>query len=338
MLMIEGKQMHKSKGNFITMKKAVEQYGADATRCAMLMAAEGMDDPDWRAENVKDIQTKLDSFHNFAKTIIENAKTDENGQLEKWLTSMLQRRIADVTKNLEEMKTRTALEIALFETWNDFRWYIRRKGKADTKMLKETLKTWLKLVAPFAPHICEETWSKMCKNSFISLAEWPKADEKLVDMHIEEQENLLKNVIEDTLNVLRATKIAPRKICYYVASPWKWKLYMKILEKSMQGETKLNELMKEFAANSELKPYMKEIGKLAPRLVNEVSRMPEERKRDVVKIGVLGEKKLIEEAEAFLDERFNAEIAVYSEEDNQRYDPKQRAALSMPYRPAIYIE
>jgi leucyl-tRNA synthetase len=48
MLMIEGKQMHKSKGNFITMKNAVDRYGADATRCALLLGAEGMDDPDWR--------------------------------------------------------------------------------------------------------------------------------------------------------------------------------------------------------------------------------------------------------------------------------------------------
>ncbi len=36
MLMIESKQMHKSKGNFITMKGAVDKYGADATRCALL--------------------------------------------------------------------------------------------------------------------------------------------------------------------------------------------------------------------------------------------------------------------------------------------------------------
>ena len=59
MLMVEGKQMHKSKGNFITMKGAVEKYGADATRSALLLGAEGMDDPDWRAENVSDLQKQV---------------------------------------------------------------------------------------------------------------------------------------------------------------------------------------------------------------------------------------------------------------------------------------
>ena len=61
MLMIEGKQMHKSKGNFITMKGAVDKYGADATRCALMLGAEGMDDPDWRAENVSDLQSKFEA-------------------------------------------------------------------------------------------------------------------------------------------------------------------------------------------------------------------------------------------------------------------------------------
>ena len=39
MLMVEGQGMHKSKGNFITMKGAVEKYGADATRCGLLLGS-----------------------------------------------------------------------------------------------------------------------------------------------------------------------------------------------------------------------------------------------------------------------------------------------------------
>jgi valyl-tRNA synthetase len=43
MLMVEGQGMHKSKGNFITMKGAVEKYGADATRCGLMLGAEGIE-------------------------------------------------------------------------------------------------------------------------------------------------------------------------------------------------------------------------------------------------------------------------------------------------------
>jgi len=338
MLMSEGKQMHKSKGNFVTMKNAVEEYGADATRCALLMGAEGMDDPDWRTANVKDIQGKLESFYGFARTIIENAKSSENEHLEKWLMSTLQHRIVQVTENIEEMKTRTALETALYEVWNDFRWYGRRRGKMDSKVLLEALKVWLKLLAPFAPHLCEELWSQIGEKGFISLAKWPQLSEKLVDMPAEEKETLVEEAIEDTLNVLKATKIVPKKICYYTASPWKWKVYLKALEKSMHGEVRMSELMKELAAEKDLKEHLREIAKFASKIMKDVTQVPEERRQNLLRTGMIDEKATIQEAAEFMSDRFKAQIMVYTEGEEKRYDPKQRASTSMPGRPAIYIE
>ena len=78
MLMVEGQGMHKSKGNFITMKGAMDKYGADATRCGLLIGAEGMDDPDWRADNVCDLKGKFEALMGFASNIIATAKQDEN--------------------------------------------------------------------------------------------------------------------------------------------------------------------------------------------------------------------------------------------------------------------
>ncbi len=127
MLMIESKQMHKSKGNFITMKGAVDKYGADATRCALMLGAEGMDDPDWRADNVSDIQSKFEGLLGFAGNILASTKDPEITALERWLISRLQQRILEVTKGLEELKTRTALQAALFDTWNDIRYYVQKK-------------------------------------------------------------------------------------------------------------------------------------------------------------------------------------------------------------------
>ncbi|MCJ7560402.1 class I tRNA ligase family protein, partial [Candidatus Bathyarchaeota archaeon] len=338
MLMIEGKQMHKSKGNFITMKNAVEQYGADATRCALLLGAEGMDDPDWRSENAADIQGKLESLCNFALTVIEKARSDETAHLERWLLSRLQQRIAEVTKNLEELKTRTALEIALFETWNDFRWYVHRKGKTDAKAVREALEVWLRLLAPFAPYVCEELWSTMGKRGFISVAEWPQADENKKDALAEERENLITDLIEDTLNVLKATKITPTRICYYTAATWKWRAYRNVLEKAVQGEVKVNEVMKELAKDNILRGNMKAVASFVPKALKALNKLPTERKVRIAKIEVTNEKEVTEGALNFLKERFNAEVTVYGEEDEARYDPRQRAALAMPGQPAIYIE
>jgi leucyl-tRNA synthetase len=338
MLMIEGKQMHKSKGNFITMKNAAEQYGADATRCALLLAAEGMDDPNWRDKNAVEMQSKLEAFYNFVRTIAENAKTEVNDHMEKWLMSMLQHRIGEVTESLEQMKTRTALETALFETWNDFRWYIHRKGSAEARILKDALEIWLKLLAPFAPHLCEELWGEMKEKNFISLAEWPKMNEDCVNTKSEAEESLVKNVIEDTLNILKATKVTPKKICYYTASSWKWKVYQKMLETSKHQKLKMNEFMKELTKDEDLKRKLGDVAKFVSKMLTETSRMSETQKENMLTIVKMDEKKSLEEAEHFLRERFNAQIKVYDEEDRKRFDPKNRASLSAPLKPAIYIE
>lgn len=338
MLMVEGQGMHKSKGNFITMKGAVEKYGADATRCGLLLGAEGMDDPDWRADNVSDLKSKLESLMGFASNIITTAKKDDNTALERWLQTRLQKRIKDVTAALDELKTRTALQTALFETWNDLRWYIQRKGSTDAKALGEAVKDWLKLLAPFAPFTCEELWSQTDEDGFISVAKWPVYDPAKVDVAAEEQENLVTDVMGDTNNILKAMKISPKRIIYYTAAEWKWQVYLKIVEKTVAGEAKISELMKEFAADPALKPHMKDIAPMVPRVIKALTKVSGDRKANMTKIREVDEKTILEGAAAFYKDRFNAEIAVYSESDTARFDPKSRAAMTMPYQPAIYIE
>jgi leucyl-tRNA synthetase len=338
MLMIEGKQMHKSKGNFITMKGAVDKYGADATRCGLLLGAEGMDDPDWRADNVSDIKGKFEGILGFVNGVFAGANDPEVTSLERWLQSKLQRRIAEATAGLEEMKSRTALQAALFDTWNDIRYYIQRRGKADSATLKEAVKVWLRLLAPFAPYTCEELWSKSGEAGFISVAAWPKLAEAKIDAEAEEQENFLNDIIEDTLNILRATKISPKRVFFYTAAFWKWQVYQKILARAVAGEAKMNEVMKELAADTDLKPHMKEAAALVPKLLKALTKLSGERKANLLKIKVLGEKEIVEGGLGFLHERFNAEVLVFSEEDKERYDPKQRAIMAMPNQPAIFIE
>ncbi|MDR0372824.1 MAG: leucine--tRNA ligase [Nitrososphaerota archaeon] len=338
MLMVEGQGMHKSKGNFITLKSAVEKYGADATRCGLLLGAEGMDDPDWRADNINDLKFKFDSLMGFASNIIASAKKADDTPLERWLASRMQQRIKDVTFALDELKTRTALQTALFETWNDLKWYIQRKGSTEAKALGEVVKDWLKLLAPFAPFLCEELWSQTDEAGFISTAKWPIYDTGKVDVIALEQEALVTDVMADTNNILKAMKISPNRIVYYTAAHWKWQVYLKIVEKTLTGEVKINELMREFAADAELKPYMKDIAPLVPRIIKSLTKISGDRKANMAKIGVIDEKTILTDALAFLKDRFNAETAVYSESEAQRFDPKHRATMAMPYQPAIYVE
>jgi leucyl-tRNA synthetase len=258
--------------------------------------------------------------------------------LERWLLSKLQQRIATVTSGLDELKTRTALQVALFETWNDIRWYVQRKGKADSQALNETVTTWLQMLAPFAPFTCEEVWSRGSKAGFISVAKWPTVEPRLMDVAAEEQENLIGDLVDDTLNILKATKISPKKVFVYTAAKWKWQVYLKILERATSGEVKIGEVMRELAAEKDLKVHMKEAANLVPRIVKALMRLSTERKANRLKTGATDEEVIIGDAVRFLRERFNADVSVYREDDVKRYDPKGRASLAMPGQPAIFIE
>jgi leucyl-tRNA synthetase len=66
--------------------------------------------------------------------------------------------------------------------------------------------------------------------------------------------------------------------------------------------------------------------------------IPEEHKQRMFKVGMLNEKGAIVEARGFFARELNAEVSVYDEEDPDLYDPKGRAKMAKPYRPAIYIE
>jgi len=337
MLSIEGKKMSKSKGNFVTLKDALNQFGADATRCALLLGGEGMNDPDWRRETVGDVKSKLRGFQSLTDSIIENAKETKKGHLETWLISMLQHRIKTVTENMEALKTRTALENALFEVWNDFRWYNRRKETFNSNVLKEALETWTRLLAPFAPYMCEEIWNKMGHEDFVSLAEWPVYEENKVNVQAEETENLIKNVLEDTANILRATKMVPKEIYYYSAASWKWKVYLTALKKSASGNIVIGDLMKELMTDSELKTVAGKVAKFAHGITEEINRMPEDMKQRQLQIGALDETTLLGQAEAFFGRELNAKIHTYREDDQQLHDPQRKDGLARPYRPAIYI-
>jgi leucyl-tRNA synthetase len=338
MLSIEGKKMSKSKGNFVTLKDALNEFGADATRCALLLGGEGMDDPDWRRENVRDVRNKLRGFLSLAANIIESEKEKKIGRLEEWLESMLQHRIKTITESMESLKTRTAIENAVFEVWNDFRWYIRRKEKTDSTFLKEALEIWISLLAPFAPHICEEIWNKMGKSGFVSMANWPVYNKKKVNVRAEETENLIKNVLEDTSNILRATKIVPKEIYYYSAAPWKWKVYLTALRNSISTPLVLSDLMKELMQDPDLKMVAGKVSKFARGITEEISRMPKDKKMKQLEIGTVDEETLLKKTKAFFGRDFIAKIHTYPEDDQQLYDPQKKAGFARPYRPAIYIE
>jgi leucyl-tRNA synthetase len=248
---------------------------------------------------------------------------------------------------MEKLAVRKAIHTILYELDQDFQWYQRRiadqKGKTKrenttAQVFNLILDAQLRMLAPFTPHICEEIWELRGGKGFISLSSWPSPDASKTDISAEESESLIMDVVEDTQNIIKATGIVPKRIFYYTAAPWKRKVYLRILEKAKNGEAKLNEIMKELAADEDLKKRIKEVASFASKIAKEATRIPEKRRNNILETKALNEKKVVDDSKDFLAQRFNAQVMVYSEEDEVSYDPKNKATMSVPCRPAIYIE
>ncbi len=59
----------------------------------------------------------------------------------------------------------------------------------------------------------------------------------------------------------------------------------------MAGEVKMNEVMKELAADTDLKPRMKDVASLVPRVIKALMKLSADRKANVLKIGEMNEKR-----------------------------------------------
>jgi leucyl-tRNA synthetase len=351
-VMMEGAKMSKSFGNIIPLREGLAKFGADPIRLSVLATAELLQEADFSQSVAKSMRDRLERLYRFAT---EYAKTRSKRRIsekllttiDRWMLTKVQEHIRNATESMDKLAVRKAIHSALYELDQDLQWYqmrvasqsesVKRKSAID-HVRNEALDAQLRMLAPFAPHICEEIWELVGGEGFVSLSSWPTPDKSKIATEAEENESLIMNLSEDTQNIIKATRITPKKICFYVAAPWKWKVYLRILEKSKHVEVKLNELMKEFSAEEDLKEKLKEISKFVSKIVTDTNKVPEKRRENILKIKVFNEKEAIEDAKDFLRERFNAQIAVYDEEDVGRYDPRQKAMMSMPCRPAIYIE
>ncbi|HID90567.1 TPA: leucine--tRNA ligase, partial [Candidatus Bathyarchaeota archaeon] len=340
MVNIEGRKMSKSKGNFVPIRDAIERYGSDATRCALLLSAEDMNDPNWRAKDVQSTMVNLARFYDLARRIVSMKGKGKEGWVESWLETAFQRGIRIVTENLDRLKTRTALENAFYELFADVRRYLEiREAGASAPLLRRGLDIWTRLMAPFAPHLCEEIWHLMGRSGFVALAEWPVYDETCVDIGSELLMEIVEGVIGDSQNIIRALRaIEPKSVCYYTASRWKWTVYLRALELAKIGRLSMRDLMAGLREDEEIRCRIKEAARYSQGLVEKLRTLPRDEMDRRLKAGVLDERGALREIRPYLERRMRARVLVYGEDDPDRYDPMGRAKLAEPYRPAIYLE
>ncbi|MET1123984.1 MAG: leucine--tRNA ligase [Archaeoglobaceae archaeon] len=304
---LEGMKMSKSKGPLLTMKKAVETYGADVTRLYILHAAEYDSDADWRSREVEALARQLRRFY---EIVAENylREPSQLNELDRWLVSKFQRIVKETREAMDSLQTRRAVNAAFFEMMNIVRWYLRRGGKNLSLILDD----WIKLLAPFTPHICEELWH-MKHDTFVSLESYPEYDESKIDEEAEAVEEYLMRLIEDIKEIKKFAKGA--KVAYVaVADEWKVRVARVVAESGSIGEA-----MKRLMSDGELRRRAREVSNLVKKLFEE-------------KTMIVDEEKVIRSNADFIEAETGLKVVL---DASKVPEDKLRAAI--PGKPAIYV-
>jgi len=200
-----GTKMSKSRGNIIPLRDLIKAVGADLVRINLVASNEGLNDADWRDESLSGYDSRIQFIVHLISDL-KLSKRKEIKNIDLYLQSSIQNHIKEATENYEKMKFRSSTQSALFDLTNDVKWYLNRVDgieNSNKKILTDVLTNAIKLISPVAPHVCEELWEKLGNKSFISVASWPKHDEKLIKKEVMELEEILKKSIEDLRSVVR---------------------------------------------------------------------------------------------------------------------------------------
>jgi leucyl-tRNA synthetase len=348
-VLMEGKKMSKSLGNIIPLRHAIEEYGADSIRLTMLASAEILQDSDFSFDLVKGIRAKLLEIYRNINAHLDIFRVQSSldvGLEDVWISSRLQNVIMDTTSAIEKFRIREALHNILYLMDNDLEWYEKRKLAKNKSIfnsyLKEFIETRIKLLSPFAPYFCEEVWEIMGNDSYVSLAQWPEINQSKITLKSEDNERLIQSIIFDIQKITKVTKMVPKKISIYTASSIKCTLYRKILDRiQRQATPNFGQIMKEFVNDNEVKDLVKRNPDLVKKIIDDILSESMNVRERRMKINSFDEKIPLEDGKSLLVSEVGnnqLELYIYSEDDNNKYDPNQKSKFARPYKPAIYIE
>jgi len=205
-------------------------------------------------------------------------------------------------------------------------------------ILHKILSSRVLMLSPFAPHIAEEIWEKLGNSELASKSAWPSSVEIEFDSKSIQTETLLKSIIDDINNILKVTKISPKKITIYTAEQWKSKAYNSILKNVLDGQTNIGTIIKSLIANKETEQIKKDPD-FVKKTLNDILSEPVELRKGRMNIDQIDEKQIISsELSSLVKNDYDVELSVFSESDSEKYDPKNKAKAARPFKPAILIE
>ena len=159
-------KMSKSLGNIVSPDDMVRDYGCDALRMYELFIGPPELDSIWDDRGIDGVYRFLTRFYTMVTKNIENP-----GKETPELIKLRHKMVYDITTRLESFSLNTV--VSGFMEYNNKFVELTKKGGVDT----ETLKTVVRLIAPFAPHMGEELWQQLGGTDTVFASGWPTYEE-----------------------------------------------------------------------------------------------------------------------------------------------------------------
>ncbi len=170
----DSEKMSKSRGNVIAPDTLVSAYGADVVRCYLMFFARWELGAPWNNSGIDGVHRWLRKVWS---TLLEPAKSSGlSSKDERVLRRKLHQTLRQVTNDFTQFEFNTIIS-GLMELMNEIL-KAKQNGAWGSTAWEEATDIYLRMLAPVAPHIAEETWSLLGKPYSIHQAAWPEVDDK----------------------------------------------------------------------------------------------------------------------------------------------------------------
>ncbi len=325
-ILVGGAKMSKSAGNFMTMRAALDRWGADVLRLTLANGGDGLDDPNFDAEFADSTDDRLAAWLAFAVETMGKG-TDAERPIDAWFSAVLDATLADFCGHCDSMEFRAALKRGYFDLQRDLRWYLRRAGEPDRAVMERFIAFQTQMLSVFAPHVCEEAWSRTDGKGMVSLSRLPDVDPASIDRKAIDAESLLIDLMEDLREVIGLIGGDVRAVHVFTAADWKWHVLALVRAAIAEGGARFDDVMKAVMAD----PDARRMGKAVPRIVQRMIDL-----RTSYDLTVDEERSKLAAEAAFLSAEFGCPVRVWTEGESE--DPMGKAKQALPLKPAIYVE
>ncbi len=170
----DNEKMSKSRGNVVDPDDLVSKFGTDTVRLYIMFFARWEAGGPWNNEGIGGAARFLSRVWNMFTS--EAPEGEAGKDIVTAMRRKLHQTVDQVTRDLERFSFNTAIA-AMMELLNDLVKH-REKGAAHTPEWDEVGSVYLRLMAPFVPHLAEELWQRAGYEGSVHVSAWPEVDKE----------------------------------------------------------------------------------------------------------------------------------------------------------------